>query len=137
MTQPRPMQVKDFLKEDLHVLRQILERYKRQDFSGVLAIEDKVRMVATRAPPEAVCFIYGTLGICYQSMGQYAKAIPLHEESKKIAEEVGDRTDVGKVCGNLGNCYSSIGQCEKAIVLHQEDKKIAEEVGEIFLPFAV
>jgi tetratricopeptide (TPR) repeat protein len=116
--------------KDMHVLRQIMERYERQDFGGVLAIEDKVRMVATRAPPEAACFIYASLGNCYYRLGQYGKAIELHKEHKKIAEEVGDRAGVGKACGNLGNCYCSMGQYGKAMGLHQEEKKIAEEVGD-------
>ena len=94
MTQPRPTQMKE--QEDMHVGRQMMERYERQDFGGVLAIEDKVRMVATRAPPEAACFIYAPLGNCYGIMGQYAKAIALHKEHKKIAEEVGDRVGVGR-----------------------------------------
>jgi len=63
-------------------------------------------------------------------MGQYGKAIELHQESKKIVEEVGDRASVGRTCGNLGNCYESMGQYGKAIKLHQEHKKIAEEVGD-------
>jgi tetratricopeptide (TPR) repeat protein len=71
----------------------------------------------------------GNLGNCYDSMGQYRKAIELHQEDKKIAEEVGDRAGVGRACGNLGNCYDRMAQYRKAIELNQEGKKIAEEVG--------
>jgi tetratricopeptide (TPR) repeat protein len=63
-------------------------------------------------------------------MGHYRNAIALHEENKKVAGEVGDRTDVGKACGNLENSYMSTGQYGKAIDLHEEDKKIAEEAGD-------
>jgi hypothetical protein len=69
------------------------------------------------------------LGICYISLGLCRKAIELHEEHKKIAEEVGDRSGVGTACGSLGICYESMGQYGKAIALHEEHKQIAEEVG--------
>ena len=64
------------------------------------------------------------------SRGQYGPAIEVHQEHKKIAEEVGDRAGVGRACFNLGNCYNRMGQYGKAIELQQEHKKIAEEVGD-------
>lgn len=38
---------------------------------------------------------------------QHAKAIALHQEDKKIAEEVEYRGGVRMACGNLGCCYES------------------------------
>jgi tetratricopeptide (TPR) repeat protein len=63
-------------------------------------------------------------------LGQYAKAIELHELHRSIAEEVGDRVGLGKACGNLGSCYGSLGQYAKAIELHEQDRSFAEEVGD-------
>ena len=62
-------------------------------------------------------------------MGQYAKAIVLYEEHKKIAEEVGDQAEVVIACHNLRRCYESMEQYGKAIALLEEHKKIMEEVG--------
>ena len=102
----------------------------KQDWRGLAALEDEARMAATQAPTDLACNIYNRLGCCYESMGQYGKAIELHEEHKKIAEEVGDRAGVGRACGNLGCCYQSMGEYARAIALHEESKKIAEEVGD-------
>ena len=63
----------------------------KQDWRGLAALEDEARMAATQAPTDLACNIYNRLGCCYRSMGQYGKAIELHQECKKIAEEVGDR----------------------------------------------
>jgi hypothetical protein len=82
-----------------------------------------------RRPPAFTCYIYNALGCCYESMRQYRKAIALHEEHKKIAEEEEVRAGVGRAYGDLGNCYEGMGQYRKTIaLLHQERKKIAEEV---------
>ena len=78
--------------------------YAKQDWRGLAALEDEARTLATKAPPNLACAIYSNLGNCYDSMGQYGKAIALHQEDKKIAEEVGDRSGVGEACCNLGNC---------------------------------
>ena len=100
----------------------------KQDWRGLAALENEARTAATQAPTDLACNIYNRLGCCYRSMGQYGKAITMHKEGKKIAEEVGDRAGVGRACGNLGRCYGNMGQYGKAIELHEEDKKIAEEV---------
>ena len=63
--------------EDQHVALQVMERYDKQDFSSVVALEDEARAVATRAPPQAAWFIYDILGECYFKMGQYEKAIEM------------------------------------------------------------
>ena len=40
---------------------------------------------------------YGNLGITYDSLGDYRKAIEYHEKELKIAEEIGDRAGEGRV----------------------------------------
>jgi adenine-specific DNA glycosylase len=78
-----------------------------------------------------VACIYSSLRNCYDSLGQYSKAIKLHELHLTIAEEVGDRAGPGSACGNLGVCYDhdSLGQYDKATKLHEQCQTIAEEVG--------
>ena len=63
----------------------------KQDWRGLAALENEARTAATQAPTDLACNIYNRLGCCYRSMGQYGKAITMHKEGKKIAEEVGDR----------------------------------------------
>jgi hypothetical protein len=63
------------------------------------------------------------------SMGQYEKAIALHQEHKKIAEEVGDRSGVGGACANLGNCYFSMRQYVKraGICVHRRRRRSCKD----------
>jgi tetratricopeptide (TPR) repeat protein len=51
----------------------------------------------------------GTLGIAYESQGDYAKAIEYHAQHLAIAKEVGDRAEEGVAYANLGCAYRSQG----------------------------
>ncbi|XP_074632061.1 uncharacterized protein LOC141890475 [Acropora palmata] len=73
---------------------------------------------------------YGNLGIAYQSLGDYQKAIEYHEKRLKIAKEIGDRAGEGRAYGNLGNAYQSLGDYQKAIEYHEKHLTIAKEIGD-------
>ncbi|TVQ21892.1 MAG: TIR domain-containing protein, partial [Leptolyngbya sp. DLM2.Bin15] len=57
----------------------------------------------------------GTLGLAYNSLGQYERAIDLYQQRLAIAREIGDRRGEGNALGNMGNAYHSLGQYERAI----------------------
>jgi tetratricopeptide (TPR) repeat protein len=69
------------------------------------------------------------LGNCYNSLGQYEKAIALYQQHHDISEEIGDQQGVASSLCGLGNCYRSLGQVEKAIDYHQQHHDISEEIG--------
>ncbi|WOB67431.1 tetratricopeptide repeat protein [Microcystis aeruginosa] len=69
------------------------------------------------------------LGLCYDSLGQYEKAIAYHQQCHDISKEIGYQQGVAiSLCG-LGNCYDNLGQYEKAIALYQQYHDISEEIG--------
>ncbi|MCA2698906.1 MAG: ATP-binding protein [Microcystis sp. M179S2] len=80
---------------------------------------------------EQVCYrkSLNRLGLCYDSLGQYEKAIAYHQQSLEISEAMGDQQEVAISLGNLGNCYNSLGQYQKAIAYHQQHHDISEEIG--------
>ncbi|WP_204150468.1 tetratricopeptide repeat protein, partial [Leptolyngbya sp. CCY15150] len=55
----------------------------------------------------------GNLGIAYNSLGQYERAIEFHQQYLTIAREIGDRQGEGNTLGNLGIAYNSLGQYER------------------------
>ena len=73
---------------------------------------------------------YGNLGIAYDSLGDFKKAIEFHELDLKIAKEVGDRAGEGSSYANLGNAYLCLGDFKKASEYHERHLKIAKEVGD-------
>jgi tetratricopeptide (TPR) repeat protein len=72
----------------------------------------------------------GNLGIAYQSLGEYRRAIEYHEHHLDIAREIGDRRGEGNALGNLGNSYQSLGEYQRAIEYQDQVLQIAREVGD-------
>ncbi|MFM7886366.1 MAG: tetratricopeptide repeat protein, partial [Pseudanabaena sp.] len=68
------------------------------------------------------------LGNCYDSFGQYEKAIAYHQQSLEINEEIVDQQGVAASLCGLGNCYYYLRQYEKAISYHQQCHDISEEM---------
>ncbi|MFM8300850.1 MAG: tetratricopeptide repeat protein, partial [Microcystis aeruginosa] len=80
---------------------------------------------------EQVCYrnSLNRLGLCYDSLGQYEKAIAYHQQCHDISKEIGYQQGVAiSLCG-LGNCYDNLGQYEKAIAHYQQYHDISEEIG--------
>ena len=72
---------------------------------------------------------YTGLGIAYDCLGDYSKAIEFHQQSISIAKEIEKKGSEGKAYTNLGNAYHSLGDYEKAIEFHQQSLSIAKEIG--------
>ncbi len=70
----------------------------------------------------------GNLGIAYEALGDYAKAIECEQQLLAIAQEIKDRQSEGKALGNLGVAYNSLGNYAKAIKYGQQWLMISQEI---------
>ncbi len=70
----------------------------------------------------------GNLGLAYNNLDEYRKAIEFHEQYLVIAREIGDRRGEGNALGNLGNAYSSLGEYRKAIEYHERALEISRAI---------
>ena len=75
-------------------------------------------------------YLMGSLGILYNQIGSYKKAIKYHKKALVISREIGDRQGEGKCLGNLGNAYLNLGKVKKAIKYYQNALVIAREIGD-------
>ena len=76
------------------------------------------------------CKAYNSLGVAYESLGNYKKAIEFHQQSLSIAKEIEDKGSEKGAYTGLGNAYQSLGYNEKAIEFHQQSLSIAKEIGD-------
>jgi tetratricopeptide (TPR) repeat protein len=69
-------------------------------------------------------------GTCFESAGQYDKALPLFEEALLIRREVlGEQHPVyASSLNNLAGLYESMGNYDKALPLYEEAAQICKEV---------
>ncbi len=70
----------------------------------------------------------GNLGIAYEALGKYDKAIDFHLQRLAIALEIKDRRGEGNALGNLGIAYNALGKYDKAINSHLQRLAIAREI---------
>ena len=75
-------------------------------------------------------YLMGSLGILYNQIGSYKKAIECHERALVISRELGDSRGEGNHLGNLGTAYRNLGQVEKAIEYYEQALVIAKEIGD-------
>ncbi len=71
-----------------------------------------------------------SMGNAYQSLGEYQRAISLHQRHLELKREMGDRQGEAIALGGLGNAYFSLGKYEQAIIFHQQWLDIAKKTSD-------
>ncbi|MGC9505226.1 tetratricopeptide repeat protein [Baaleninema sp.] len=71
-----------------------------------------------------------SLGIAYDSLGQYPRSIEFHQQQLDISREIGDRQGEAISLGGLGIAYDSLGQFQRSIEFHQQQLDISREIGD-------
>jgi tetratricopeptide (TPR) repeat protein len=104
-----------------------LRRHPRELIRWREAALDAARRLKDR-PRESVHLC--NLGVAYQSLGEYRRAIEYHNQDLAIAREIGDRRGEGQTLGNLGNAYASLGEHRRAIEYHDQCLVILREMGD-------
>ena len=69
------------------------------------------------------------LGVEYEELRQFDKAIAHYNQALAICREVGDRYGEGRALGNLSDTYRALSQFDKAIAHYNQTLAIWREVG--------
>ncbi|MHC5917297.1 MAG: CHAT domain-containing protein, partial [Nostoc sp.] len=70
----------------------------------------------------------GNLGLAYQDLGNYAKAIEYEQQHLEIAREIKDRQSEGKALNNIGSSLEKQQQPELAIVFYKQSVNVRESI---------
>ena len=62
---------------------------------------------------------FGYLGLAYNSLSDFKKAIECYQLALKIAKDTGNKDQEGTVYNNLGSAYQSLSEFKKAIEFYQ------------------
>jgi tetratricopeptide (TPR) repeat protein len=71
------------------------------------------------------------MGLAYQNLGEYRRAIELFEQALEIARRIGDVRGEGARLGNMGLAYVGLGEYRKAIELYGQHLEIARRIGHV------
>jgi tetratricopeptide (TPR) repeat protein/CHAT domain-containing protein len=77
---------------------------------------------------------YGSIGLAFESFGEFSRATRYYKKALVIAKEIGDKISESKCYTNLGIVCDYQGKPRKAIEYHKKalaiDKEIGDKVGE-------
>jgi CHAT domain-containing protein len=76
-----------------------------------------------------IAITLNNIGLVYQGLKQYQKALDSHQQALNIAKMIGKKSSEGKSLNNLGLVYASLRQYEKALEYHQKALFIAQKIG--------
>ncbi len=77
-----------------------------------------------------LAFVFRKIGSAYYFHADYAKALVNDFKSLKLAEEVGDKLQIGKTSGDLALVYTAQADYPKALEYFHKCLKLSEEVGD-------
>ncbi len=80
---------------------------------------------------QRLSWCYSEYGLCYQSKGDWDKALEYYQKSLAIRIEVGDRAGLGPTYNNIGGVYDSKGDWDKALEYYHKSLAIGIEVGDL------
>ena len=93
-----------------------------------MKLHERLQSKLSRPDQQMWCTI--TLGLSYQMMGQYQKAITCLEEALIYARKEKISKAEGACLGNLGVCYACLGQTKNAIEYYKQALVISRETGD-------
>jgi CHAT domain-containing protein/tetratricopeptide (TPR) repeat protein len=106
------------LQQALTIYRAIKDRYQLQALEIRREIKDRLGEAAG----------LGNLGLAYDSLDKYDKAIKFYLQSLAIDREIKDRLGELRSLGSLGSAYYSLGKYDKAIEFQLQSLEIAREI---------
>jgi len=71
---------------------------------------------------------FGNMAVCCQRMGHFEKAMPLYQQSRAIAEVMGNQPLVAITSSSLGACHTHLREYDKAITCYTRQYEIAREL---------
>ncbi len=74
-------------------------------------------------------YSYGNLGIVYDSLGEYQKAIEFYQQSLAIKREIGDRGGEAKAWFNLGLTYYKLKRISEAKEAYLQSRELFQALG--------
>lgn len=70
------------------------------------------------------------LGVVYNELGQYSKALGFYEEALTIRRTIGDKLEEGTTLNNIGIVYSQLGKNSQALEYYQQALAVKREVSD-------
>ena len=115
------------------------EQYGRSQYQDALAsweqaldlyTSDAVRAIFPTESHRAQGMIWGNIGLVYDDLGDYERAIALQQQALAIAREYQDQAEENRALGNIGVSYLNLSDYEQAEDFFEQQRLLAIQVGD-------
>ena len=91
--------IKDYYKRGL-------EKYKLSDFRGALGQWERgLKLAEEMGNIRAKYGFLTNIGVVYENLGNYAKALSIYKDALKMKRKIGDKKSEGMALIDIGNVY--------------------------------
>ncbi|MFA4906668.1 MAG: tetratricopeptide repeat protein, partial [archaeon] len=119
------------IDEMIHLNEEATNLCNQSNFYGAAQKWEQGLVIAKRMDhKEGISLFIGNLGVVYNYLGDYPRALSYHEQALKIKREIGDKEGEGRDLGNIGIVYSNLGDYPKALSYYEQALKIKREIGD-------
>jgi tetratricopeptide (TPR) repeat protein len=115
----------DLLKSEADLMRNL-----GQVVASISLYEEALTLAEADHNPLAQGAVYISLGLAYDSLGNFPKAIEFFSKTLAIALQTSDKQSEGTAYANLGYAYISLGDYPKAIEYQKQRLAIALQIGD-------
>ncbi|MBL8003948.1 MAG: tetratricopeptide repeat protein [Candidatus Kapabacteria bacterium] len=77
---------------------------------------------------ESLARVYNSLGLVYDNLSDYPKALEYYSKSVQISEEIGNKVGVANSLGNIGLVYRNLSDNSKALEYYTKALHLDEEL---------
>ena len=132
------------IKQAIEKLKNLWETSQYNDakeFANELLEQQEIKEDA-----ESLANVYNNLGLVYQSLSDFPKALEYYSKALHINEEIGNKSGIASTLGNIGIVYIKLSEypkaleyCSKALPIHEEignKEGIARNLGNIGIVYS-
>jgi|GEM_PF-388040 len=106
-----------------------IKLYNHADLYGAIDKWEQGLEIAKKTEHrQAISLFIGNLGLVYDDLGDYQKALAYYEQALGIDKEIGDKKGIGDNLNNIGVVYQNLGDYQKALGYHEQALAIKREV---------
>lgn len=112
-----------------------VQQYRQGQLRQALATLQKV-LERSQAPNADATWqqkqgeVLNQIGLVYEALGEYPRAIEAYEKVLSMQRTLGDRQGEGAALSNLGTVYARLGQYPKALEFYRQGLARLQEVGD-------
>ena len=136
---PRNLTVMATVERANWLFQQGFQQYERSQYQDALAsweqaldfyTSDSVLAVFPMESQRAQGMVWGNIGLVYDDLGDYERAITIQQQALAVARQYQDRAEENRALGNIGVAYLNLSDYGQAEDFFEQQRALAIQIGD-------